>query len=99
MTFLVCISILRSYRTLWDTCRDAASTLDLILELPGGQTWAVDVKRSSTPSLSRNVHTAIEDVGPDRTFILYNGTERYRKSDGIEAVPLRDLMLELSGLS
>lgn len=66
--------------------------VDLILEWPGGQRWAIEVKRSLSPSVRRGFHTAAEDVGPDFAYVVYPGDERYPVSDGIEAIGLRELV-------
>ncbi len=70
--------------------------IDLLLELPGGELWAVEVKRSSAPSVGKGLRVAIEDVKPTRAFLVYAGTERYPKGDGIEAIGLRGLAEELA---
>lgn len=70
--------------------------IDLLLELPGGELWAVEVQRSSAPSVGKGLRVAIEDVKPARTFLVYAGAERYPKGDGIEAIGLRGLAEELA---
>lgn len=69
--------------------------LDLVLDMPGGERWAVEVKRSSAPRIERGFHQAIADVQPSRAFIVYDGNERFPKGDGVEAIGLRDLASEL----
>ena len=69
--------------------------LDLVLDMPGGERWAVEIKRSSAPKLEKGFHAALEDVRPSRAFVVYGGSERYPKSDGVEAIGLRDLANEL----
>jgi predicted AAA+ superfamily ATPase len=36
----------------------AGAEIDLILELPGGETWAIEVKRSLSPKVERGFHVA-----------------------------------------
>jgi len=69
--------------------------LDLVLDMPGGERWAVEIKRSSAPKLEKGFYAAIEDVQPSRAFILYGGSERYPHREGLEAIGLRDLANEL----
>jgi predicted AAA+ superfamily ATPase len=71
--------------------------LDLVLDLPGGERWAVEIKRSSAPKVEKGFHAAVEDVRPSRSFILYGGRERYPKGAGVEAIGLCDLADELIG--
>jgi uncharacterized protein len=73
--------------------------LDLILELPDNKTWAIEIKRSTAPKLEKGTHIAIEDVRPDKSFIVYAGEERYPKSEGIEVISLSELVSLLIDLS
>ncbi|MBP6014160.1 MAG: ATP-binding protein [Alphaproteobacteria bacterium] len=70
--------------------------LDLVLDMPGGERWAIEIKRSSAPKLERGFRTAIEDVRPARAFVVYGGRERYPKGEGVEAIGLRGLAEELA---
>ncbi|MDA3951698.1 MAG: ATP-binding protein [Spirochaeta sp.] len=65
--------------------------LDLILDLPGGHRWAIEIKCGMVPSPGKGFYTALEDIKPDRSFIVYGGTERYRKGDALEVIGLREL--------
>ena len=62
--------------------------MDLILALPGGPLWAIEVKRSVAPKPERGFHHALADVGPDRTFVVYGGQERFPLGNKTEAVGL-----------
>ena len=42
---------------------------------------------------------ARSDLAPAASFVVYAGTERYPMAPGIEAISLRDLATELSGLT
>lgn len=70
--------------------------LDLVLDLPGGDRWAVEVKRAVAPSLTKGFHSAREDVQPTRTFVVGAGTERYPKGEDVEVIGLRELAVELA---
>jgi len=76
----------------------AGAEVDLILDLPGRRRWAIEVKHSSAPTLSKGFHNAIADVAPDRAFVVYSGSERYPKAPNIEAIGLRELAEELAQL-
>lgn len=69
--------------------------IDLILRWPEGREWAVEVKRSLSPQPTRGMRSAIEDLGPERSFIVYPGEDRYPLGEGIEAVSLPDLAADL----
>jgi predicted AAA+ superfamily ATPase len=68
---------------------------DLLLVLPGGERWAVEVKRSLRPRPERGFHAACEDLEPARRFVVYPGSERYPVSEKVEAIALPDLAAEL----
>ena len=70
--------------------------IDLLLTLPNGERWAVEVKRSLAPRPERGFHAACEDVAPTHRFVVYPGAERYPLGTGIEAIPLSDLAAELN---
>ena len=61
--------------------------IDLLLTLPRGELWAVEVKRSTTPAATRGFHEASADLKPARRYVVYSGAERFPLGDGIEAVP------------
>jgi predicted AAA+ superfamily ATPase len=51
--------------------------VDLVLTMPGGELWAIEVKRSSAPRIERGFHSACADLDPRKRFIVYPGTERF----------------------
>src|SRR5208282_3930956 len=69
----------------------AGAEIDLVLELPGGRLWAVEVKRGLAPKLEKGFHFAREDLKPERSFVVYSGADRYRLMAGVEAISVRDL--------
>jgi predicted AAA+ superfamily ATPase len=70
--------------------------VDLILELPGNQLWVIEIKRGLAPKVERGLRVALDDLRPDRAFLVYSGDESYPKGDGIEVINLRALIQELS---
>ncbi|MCY4661451.1 MAG: ATP-binding protein [Acidobacteria bacterium] len=72
--------------------------VDLLLELPGGRLWAIEIKRSSAPKVERGLRVALDDLRPERAFIVYSGDERYSKGGGVEAIGLTALADVLAGL-
>jgi len=72
--------------------------IDLILEVPGGEVWAIEIKRSLAPKLEKGFYIALEDIKPAKTFLVYPGGERYPKGHGIEAISLRELSTVLAQL-
>jgi len=69
----------------------AGAEIDLVLHLPGGRQWVVEIKRSLAPKLERGFHHACADLQPDRRFVVYAGVERFPIGDHTEAISLTDL--------
>jgi len=65
--------------------------VDLILDWPGGEDWAVEIKRSLAPTVERGFHTALADLSPKRALIVYPGSERFRLGSSVEAIGLGEL--------
>ncbi len=77
----------------------AGAEIDLILELPHRQRWAIEIKRSSAPKVAKGFHLACEDLQPQRRLLVYSGVETFGLGQGVEAIPLRTLAGELVGLN
>jgi hypothetical protein len=73
--------------------------VDLLLSLPGGGLWAIEVKRSLSPKVERGFHAACDDLHPQRKLVVYPGRETYPLAHSVEAVPLADLCRALASLS
>jgi len=69
--------------------------VDLVLDLPRGKRWMVEMKRGTTPTLSRGFHEACDDLQPEKRFVVYSGQERYPKTAQVEVISLTELAMEL----
>ena len=72
--------------------------IDLLLELPGGERWAIEVKRSRAAKPARGFYEACEDLKPARRFVVHGGLERYPISADVEAIGMRELAETLAQL-
>ena len=66
----------------------AGAEIDLLLAWPGGELWAVEIKRSLAPKPERGFHVACADLKPARRWVVYPGREAFPLAEGIEALPL-----------
>lgn len=66
----------------------AGAEIDLLLNLPGDRLWAVEVKRSLSPSPKKGFHHACADLRPERAFVIYPGSETYPLGNGVLAIAL-----------
>jgi len=73
--------------------------IDLVLSLPGGRRWAIEIKRSSAPVLERGFHLACREVQPDRKWVVNPGPERFPLPEGAEAISLPALAQELQAVT
>jgi uncharacterized protein len=65
--------------------------VDLVLSWPGGEEWAVEIKRSLAPTPERGFHSAIADLAPQRALVVYPGAESYRLAPPVQAIGLAEL--------
>ena len=86
---LLAASPLRTGATFYRTASGAE--IDLILQFPNAQRWAIEMKNSLTPSLERGFYHACEEVRPDRSFVAYPGKDRYPINDTTEVISLCEL--------
>lgn len=70
--------------------------VDLVLRWADGREWAVEVKRSAAPKLERGLRSALADIEPERSFIVYPGSERYRLGPETWAIGLPELCAEVA---
>ena len=59
---------------------------DLVLNFRNGETWVVEIKRSSAPAVSKGFHSAASDVGATRKLVLAPVSASYPMRDGIEVM-------------
>lgn len=76
----------------------AGAEIDLVLTLPGGKLWAVEIKRSSAPKLERGFHLACADLKPARRFVVYPGDDRFPLDAETEVLGLAELGKRLQSL-
>lgn len=65
--------------------------IDLLLELPGSELWAIEIKLSLTPRVEKGFHSACADLQPARRFVVYGGDERLPLAHNVEAIGLNEL--------
>ena len=70
----------------------AGAEIDLVLEPGGGQpSIAIEVKYSLVPTPARGFWSALTDIQPARSFVVYPGDEFYPIRDGVFALPIAEL--------
>lgn len=69
--------------------------VDLLLQWPGGDLWAIEIKRSLSPKVERGFHAACTDLNPTRKMVVYPGNEHYPLGHDVQAMPLMQLCEQL----
>ena len=70
--------------------------IDLLLAWPGGELWAIEIKRSSAPKVERGFHSACADLKPSRKWVVYPGKDAYPLASDIQAISLHSLCQKLA---
>ncbi len=73
--------------------------IDLLLELPGGERWAIEIKRSRAAKPARGFYEACADLKPAKRFVVHAGLERFPVSEDVQAIGVRELADILSQLA
>lgn len=76
----------------------AGAELDLVLRLPGNATWAIEIKRTTTPKVSRGFHLSVDDIKADRKILVYAGEREVPAGEGLRAMPLAAAVEQLRNL-
>lgn len=66
--------------------------VDLVLEFSGRERWAIEIKRSSAPALSKGFHAACEDIKARKRYIVYSGADTFPIGNDVTAISLGDLL-------
>ncbi|MCF6226811.1 MAG: ATP-binding protein [Xanthomonadales bacterium] len=75
--------------------------IDLILEIQTSQNrqiWAIEIKRSLKPKVTRGFYSACEDISPHRKLLVYSGDDHFQIKHGIEVIGLNQLLQEVGKL-
>jgi len=80
--------------TLWFYRTSAGAEVDLIIEL-GIRKYAIEIKRSASPVVSKGFYSGCEDIKATHRYIIYPGKERFPVSKEIVALSLPDMITEL----
>lgn len=69
--------------------------IDLLLERGGMPEMAIEIKRSSAPTLERGFALACDDLQITQRYVVYPGTETYPVRHGAQAISLQAMALQL----
>jgi len=69
--------------------------IDLVLETPKNETWAIEIKRASAPKLGRGFYEACQDIRATKKFIVNSLNDRYPMPNGVEVMGLLEFLVLL----
>ncbi len=72
--------------------KSSENEIDLVLEKPDGEIWAVEVKRSMFPKFSKGYRIASKEIRSSRNFIIYPGKDQYRVEENTEVINLQQFI-------
>ena len=85
--------------TPWFYRTAAGAEIDLVVEQNVKQRYAIEIKRSSAPTVSKGFYAGCTDIKATKCIVVYPGIERYPIANGVMVMPLTDMMRELAMLS
>lgn len=84
--------------TPWFYRTAAGAEIDLVIELNPGNLYAIEIKRSMAPVLSKGFYLACEDIGAVKRYIVYPGKESFPVAKDVMVSSLTDMMKLISGI-
>ncbi|TFF35735.1 ATP-binding protein [Mucilaginibacter psychrotolerans] len=86
------ISCLPQGVTYWFYRTSAGAEIDLVVEKSNTNKFAIEIKRSLTPTVSKGFYLACEDIAATHRFVVYPGGEKFLLSKGVYAISLIEMM-------
>ena len=75
----------------------AGAEVDLVLCFRDQTRWVIEIKRGISPNITPGFYNALEDLKPDKSFIVYGGDDRFKVAANSEMISLPLLQAELLG--
>ena len=70
----------------------AGAEIELLLKLPGGALWAIEIKRTTSPKVTRGFYIAAEELHAAERILVYAGEREVPGSTWVRAMSLKDAM-------
>ncbi len=84
-------SIMQPYQNMWFYRTSAGAELDLIIE-DGTKRIGIEIKKSLSPSPSKGLYNAKQDLNLDIVYIIYPGSDTYALNEYIKVISLNQMM-------
>lgn len=93
------LSCLPTGVTAWFYRTSAGAEIDLVIEQNNKTKYAIEIKRSMTPTLSKGFHLGCEDIKASHRFFVYPGKEKFPITKDVMAISLIDMMKEVQAMN
>ena len=70
--------------------------IDLLFERGGKVEIAIEIKRSTAPTLTKGFYSACATLRPKKAFLVHGGSESWEESEGVTAIGLSALLQRLA---
>ncbi|WP_442589910.1 ATP-binding protein [Pedobacter sp. AW31-3R] len=84
--------------TPWFYRTSAGAEIDLVLELSPGNLYAIEIKRSMAPVLSKGFYLACDDIKAVKRYIVYPGKESFPAAKDVMVSSLAGMMKIICGI-
>lgn len=82
--------------TPWFYRTSAGAEIDLVLEFNHQKRFAIEIKHSLSPTLTKGFYLGCEDINATQRFVVYTGVEKYQFNKETTVLCLKDMILELA---
>ena len=73
----------------------SGAEIDLVLEWPNQERWAIEIKRTSTPKLERGFYEACRTIVPTKKYMIYTGQDTFPLPHDVTAMGVSSFIGEL----
>jgi predicted AAA+ superfamily ATPase len=73
----------------------AGAEIDLVINMPSSETWAVEIKHGVAPKIGKHYSNTCDDVGAAHKYILYGGDDEFPVGNDVRIISLAGLMEKL----
>ena len=70
----------------------AGAEIDLVLEVPGNGVYAIEIKRTLEPKISKGFHLACEEIKPTKRFYIIPTEDSYPMDKNTQAIGIEELI-------
>jgi predicted AAA+ superfamily ATPase len=84
--------------TPWFYRTSAGAEIDLVIEKNEKTMYAIEIKRSLAPTVSKGFYLGCEDIGATHRYLVYPGNEKFPVGKNITAISLLDMMDDLRSI-